>query len=390
MPSLDMYNKLLHNAKSSGQAHKIQSDMVMEGTWYNDIASKTGYLYDQEHDDEFDLVDDLHPYNSLTKIPVELKHYEIEYNSLAKDEVSHHIMFKPSYVPNVPYYDEKFAKPLGALYPIGLFCDLPDESGIYRRWIVVGEYRAYSNQFISYLVLPCNHKLQWIHKGQKYESWVVLRSQNSYNAGVWIDYKVQSPENQKIVWCEFNDKTKTIFYDQRIAISQLREEPVVWSCSKVEDKGVDGIAKYTFKQDKWNAYTDYIEYNDDGNLVGMWCNYFDQEVIPEPPEDDSANITCKITYDGVQNSQFKVKGSARTFSVTFYKDEEIIPYRDGVWSFIMDDSPADDLFTLDMQDDHSVKVKFIGTDKYMGKKVTITFKTPDNIASSIQMNIVGK
>lgn len=207
---------------------------------------------------------------------------------------------------------------------------------------------------------------------------------------MWVDYKVQSPENQKIVWCEFNDKTNTIFYDQRIAISQLREEPVVWSCSKVEDKGVDGIAKYTFKQDKWNAYTDYIEYNDDGNLVGMWCNYFDQEVIPEPPEDDSANITCKITYDGVQNSQFKVKGSARTFSVTFYKDEEIIPYRDGAWSFLMDDSPADDLFTLDMQDDHSVKVKFLGTDKYMGKKVTITFKTPDNIASSIQMNIVGK
>lgn len=179
MPSLNMYKKMLNGAKTSGQAHKIQSDAILESTWYNDISAKMGYLYDQDHDDEFYLTENLHPYNSKTKIPVELKHYEIEYNSLAKDEVSHHIMFKPSYVPNVPYYDEKFAKPLGALYPVGLYCDLPDESGIYRRWLVVGEYRVYSNQFISYLVLPCDHRLQWIHKGKKYESWVVLRSQSS-------------------------------------------------------------------------------------------------------------------------------------------------------------------------------------------------------------------
>lgn len=181
MPSLDMYKKMLNGAKTSGQAHKIQSDKIMESTWYNDIASKTIYLYDQDHDDEFELAEDLHPEKSRSKIPVEVKHYEIEYNSLAKDEVSHHIMFKPSYMPNVSYYDEKFAKPLGAMYPIGLFADIPNEQGIYNRWMVVGEYRAHSNQFPSYLVLPCNHRLQWIYKGHKYESWVVLRSQNSYN-----------------------------------------------------------------------------------------------------------------------------------------------------------------------------------------------------------------
>lgn len=187
MPSLDMYKKMLNGAKTSGQAHKIQSDKVMESTWYNDIASKTIYLYDQDHDDEFELAEDLHPEKSRSKIPVEVKHYEIEYNSLSKDDVSHHIMFKPSYIPNVPYYDEKFAKPLGAMYPIGLFADIPNEQGIYNRWMVVGEYRAHSNQFPSYLVLPCNHRLQWIYKGHKYESWVVLRSQNSYNSGVWTD-----------------------------------------------------------------------------------------------------------------------------------------------------------------------------------------------------------
>ena len=181
MPILDLYKKILNDANSIGEAHKRQSDQIIESTWYNDINAKTAYLYDQDHDDEFGLMDDLHPNKSRTKIPVEVKHYEIEYNSLAKDETAHHIMFKPSYVPNVPYYDEKFANPLGAIFPIGMYIDLPDEKGKYRRWLVVGEYREYSNQFPSYLVLPCDHKLQWVYKDRKYESWVVLRSQNSYN-----------------------------------------------------------------------------------------------------------------------------------------------------------------------------------------------------------------
>ena len=184
MPTLDLYRKMLNGAKTTGQAHKIQSDRVLEETWYNDINAKTAYLYDQEHDDEFDLISNLHPKKSLTKIPAEVKHYEIEYNSLAKDEIALHIMFKPSYIPNVPYYDSKFANPLGAHFPIGLYIDLPDEKEIYRRWLIVGEYREYANQFPSYLVLPCDHKLQWIYKGHKYESWVVLRAQNSYNR--WV------------------------------------------------------------------------------------------------------------------------------------------------------------------------------------------------------------
>jgi len=178
MPSLDMCRKI-SNANTIGEIHKRNSDLVMESTWNTDIASRIGYLYDQEHDDEFDVEFDLNPQKSKTKIPVEIKFFEMEYNSLAKDEVSQHIMFKPSYKPNVPYYEKKFAKPLGAEFPIGLFCDIADSRGIYQRWMIVGQYREHSNQFPSYLVLPTNHKLRWVNHEKKYESWVVLRSQNS-------------------------------------------------------------------------------------------------------------------------------------------------------------------------------------------------------------------
>ncbi len=175
--NFEQYREIL-GVQTGGAARKKDSDMIMEATWYEDINAKVAYFYDQAHDEEFMIQDDLHP-ERTHKIPVEIKHFEIEYNSLAKDEVAYHILFKPSYQPNVPYYDEMFKKPLGAKFPIGLYCDIPDGSGVFHRWLVVGEYRAYANQFPTYLVLPCDHKLQWIYKNQKHESWGVLRSQSS-------------------------------------------------------------------------------------------------------------------------------------------------------------------------------------------------------------------
>ena len=172
-------------------------------------------------------------------------------------------------------------------------------------------------------------------------------------------------------------------------MSQLRDEPVVWSCSKVEDMNVKGIARYTWKQDKWDEHRDYIEFDDDGNLVGIWCSYFDNDITPSPLPEPEKNIRCEISYKGVQNNQFKVGGSARTFVVTFYQDDEEIAYRDGNWSFVIDGNPADELFTVDQQEDNSTKIKFVGSDNYMGKTVNITFKS-ENVSNDIQMNIVGK
>lgn len=179
MPSLEMYKRLNNGVKTNGQAHKVQSDQIMEATWYNDISSRVGWFYDQAHDDESDIDHDLNSDQSKTKIPVELKFFEMTYNSLQKDQVAYHIMFKPSYEPNIPYYYDKFEKPMGCTFPVGLFVDLQDVDGIYRRWLVVGQYREYSNQFPTYLVLPCDFKLKWIYKGKRMESWGVLRSQSS-------------------------------------------------------------------------------------------------------------------------------------------------------------------------------------------------------------------
>jgi len=392
MPSLEMYKKILNGSNTNGQAHKKQSDQIMEATWYNDIASRTAYLYDEIHDDQFDIREDLHSERSKTKIPVEIKFFEIEYNSLAKDDIPTHIMFRPSYKPNVPYYDDEFIKPYNATFPIGLFCDIPDSNGVYHRWLIVGQYRHYSNQFPTYLVLPTNHKLQWIYKNKKYESWCVLRSQNSYNSGVWIDFKFQSPENQKIVWVPMNDKTKTIFYDQRIAISEPREQPVVWACSKVEDMNVKGIARYTFKQTKWNDHTDYIETDNDGNVIGMWCDYFkDGDNTPVDVQSIPDNMHSVITYSGTK-PEIKINGSYKKFTVTFYKDDERQDqFQQGDWTFKINDQDVSDLieFNTTGLEENQIKIKFKGDDSYIGKILDVSYNSFIGVKSNVKINIVG-
>lgn len=397
MPSLDLYKKVLGNPRSNGDVHIIESNNVMEATWDNDTAAKIAYFYTQDRDEEFGLRNKLHP-EKTHKIPIPVKFFEMEYNSLSKDEVAYHIMFKPSfeYEKIVPYYDEEFAEPLGAIFPIGLYCDLPDSKGRYNRWLVVGQYRHYGNQFPSYLVLPTDHLLQWVHQGKKYESWCVLRSQSSYNSGIWLDFKIASPENQKITWLPFNDITSTLFYDQRVAITEPRQEPICWLLSKVEDTNVRGISRYTCKQDRWNGKTDYIEKDDEGKIIGIWCNYFINDDVEPVSVDDvpSTNIYSLISYSGMK-PDIRTGGSYKKFTVTFYNDETIIPYRNGTWTFTIDGvSVSNKITTLDSTGStdvaiNQIKAKLEADNSLIGKVLVVGFISADGIVSETEINIVG-
>ena len=391
MPSFELYKKL-NGASNVGQAVKAQSDAVMEATWNNDMDSKIAYFYSQEHDDEFETRDDLHPEKSLSKIPVEVKLFEMEYNSLAKDEVAWHLLFKPSfdYRDVIPYYDEDFKKTLHSTFPIGMYFDYPDSKEKYQRWLCVGQYREHGNQFPTFLALPCDHKLQWIYDRKKYESWGVLRSQSSYNSGLWTDFKITTPENQKLIWLPFNEKTSNLFYDQRIVISEPRKEPVVWKCSKVEDMNVKGIIRLTFAQDQWQPHRDYIEKDSDGNVIGLWADYYtDSGVTPseETPVEDHAY--SKITYVGKPN--IKAGGSFKKFTVTFYDEEGEIGFKLGQWSFTIDGADASSLVQTDTTDveQNQIRVRFIGSEDYMGKTLKVSYSSVTGIVSNVDIQISG-
>lgn len=203
------------------------------------------------------------------------------------------------------------------------------------------------------------------------------------------------PENQKLAWMEMNEITSTIFYNQRVIISEPREEPVCWKCSKVEDMGDRGIIRLTFAQDQWNAKTDFIEKDADGNIVGMWAGYYDINENPaEDPTPPPPTIHAVITYSGT-TAEIKTGGSYKKLTVDFYNVDDPAPYQDGVWSFKINGEDAADLVTVltaadsTSLNENQIKVKFIGGDSYIGETLEVGFASNDGIKTTLLMNIVG-
>ncbi len=194
-----------------------------------------------------------------------------------------------------------------------------------------------------------------------------------------------------------NDITSTIFYNQRVVISQLREEVVVWKCSKVEDMNVKGIARYTFAQDLWNAHADYIEKDEDGNVVGMWCNYFDNgDVEPIAPVEPASAVYSDsvISYSGLK-PEMRIGGSYKKFTVTFFDNNEVVKHKDGTWSFKIDGVDVSDMITtLDSSqsadvDENQIKAKIAASADYIGKILVVGYESNDGVKSELEINLLG-
>lgn len=131
-----------------GEALKKQSDVIMNQTFTRDIAYRVVYIDDK---------------------PVDAKYITHTYYSVLQDPVDYHLQFRP-----------------GVHFPIGKYVDVPDDTGTYNRWLIVG--RSDEPQFVKYNILKCNWNFKWIKQGIVYEQLGVLRKRNSYNSGLWTDY----------------------------------------------------------------------------------------------------------------------------------------------------------------------------------------------------------
>ena len=200
-----------------------------------------------------------------------------------------------------------------------------------------------------------------------------------------------------------NDISTTIFYDKRIAISAPIEEPVVWKCSKVEQVSPKGISHLTFAQVPWNSHSDYIEKDDDGYVIGIWCDYWEDNIEPQDPSlIPPSTIHSVITYSGIK-PELKIKGTGKKFTVTFYDDddnENKIEVLDGTWKFTVrndedtedidassliesEDIVTDDVFTK------QIKVKFLGGNEWISKNLKVWYISDTGIKAHVNVNIVG-
>ena len=378
---------------TTGHQHSRDARNIVEATWYDDPASMIAYFYDWAHDDQKELNTNLDPEHSKTKIPVDIKYVLSSYKSLSKDEVDLRIMFKPSYTCTIPYYKEKFTDTVSATFPTGLFCDIKDENGIWNRWLVVDSSSLYNHDFPTWAILPCGYKFQWMYEGKKMEMWGVERSQNSYNSGVWRDYKLESVENQTKAILPYNDISKTLFYKTRSIISADLPEPVCWRVTKVEGLSHKGNIFFTFAQDSFNQHYDYIERNEDGKLLGMWADYYSEPNLPsdEPllPDPTGFGDYAEISYAGAK-PHIKVGGSYKKITVTYYNsNEELKDQTPGEWSYFIDDTDVADLIqVLDTDSPNTIKIKFLGNEEYAGKTLTV-INTKDNVIAELQLQIVN-
>lgn len=388
--------KDIHGATTQGRARKNKSDMIMKETWWRDIQAQTAYLYDMFNDvgDEHFQLNDIHPQDNPNKTAVPIKFIRHASQTYAKDPVTYWLQLQPGQECNVDYFQEKYVYKYKNVWPVGLYVDIMDESGKYNKWLCVNTANVNQNQFPTFELLRCDHLFQWIHKGHKYECPGVLQSQNSYNSGLWLDYKIQSVQDQQKFAVPLNSVTETLFYNHRMIIDSplynSDSEPRAWLISKVNRLSPNGIARITLAQDTFDQHNDYVERDSDGNVIGMWANYFNSNLEPTyVPEDiPSSSITSKITCTG--KPQFKIGGSAKTFTVTFYdrENQEMTNHAVGSWAWYIDGQLVPNtLFNFDV-DGKKIKVKFLGDDSFIGKILTITH-TYGDIVSSMDVEIIA-
>lgn len=394
MPSLEIARRIAsaknNGAKTIGQIYKEESDFLMEQTFENDIATKVCYLYDFAHDDQPELKDHM-TYENTTKTRVDAKFIVKSYQSVDKDLVDYYIMFRPSQKMEFSeddelfYYEKDFRKRYKAEFPIGLYCDIPDDRGIYRKWLIVLNEPA--NQFPKFLILPINYQLMWIEKnGQqriKRKMWAVLKSQNSYNSGLWTDLRFTSQENQDKVWLPINNITDKIWYtndastNMRVLVSAPTEHPIAWNISKVENAQPFGLQKLTLYQDFFDQHRDYIEKDFDGNITGLWADYFDSEITPTDPSTPTtppSSITARIS---ASTSTIKVGGSYKNLTANLFNDsnEDITTeYADATftWTCNIDDEDWTDKVTWrDGTEFNQKKLRFPNDTSTIGKILSV-------------------
>lgn len=399
MPSLQTARRVANaknnGAKTIGQIYKEQSDEMMEWTWYNDEQSKLCYIYDWKHDDSPNMNIGM-TYENTTKTPIDAKILVSKYGSIDKDSPTLQCQFKPSQKEYFTKDDELFYMEeyrqkyhLDDIF-VGMYLDVPDKKKVYHRHLIC--MKDVEQNFQKYFLLPCDYFLQWIQtkadKRYKRSMWCVLKSQSSYNSGIWVDNVTASQQNQELLFIPTNEISDTIYYvsednnnNQRLIVdipnySIENWTPNTWVVSKVERVNVRGRTKLTLYQKPFNSNTDYIEKDENGIITGLWANYFGgtAPTDPDTPTTPPSSITARIS---ASTSTIKVGGSYKNLTVNLFNDsnEDITTeYADATftWTCSIDNEGWTDKVTWRAGTEYNQKkVKFPNDTSVIGKILSV-------------------
>ena len=388
--------KQLQQKNIIGQQLKQSSDLAMQSTWYNDIQTRTCYIYDYFNDTEPNKLSGYIPDNNLgNKIKVDLKFIITKYKTLDKQDFEYFIQFSPNDWNNytcIPEYFEQYSKH-GVTFPIGLYCDIPDDRNIYHKWLIV--FDEVANQFPKFGVLRCNHIFQWV--GNEDSNRIVRKMcgvetrQSSYNSGTTSRGVTTSVDALSKIWLPWNKISSELYYDQRLIISMPMDYPITYKITKISNINPKGVSQFILSQDEFNTHTDYVEKDEQGNIIRMIANYWDN-LGNEPLDNDKITFSkpsTSLPLPELDNKnlflslkctipQIKVNGSYKTIisSCTTLDGQDVtINYKDYIWDFFIDGVNVSNIVTLSTVTEYPNKIKIklnsLVDESYLGKILVI-------------------
>lgn len=404
----DMQN-MQQNVGTNGQQLKAMADDVMQQTWNNDIQTRQCYIYDYYHDDQFDKgMSGYDPSESEKKIPVSLKFIIKAYKSASKDDPEYHIQFEPDVWNSMSCKPQWFVdgyEKLGVRFPIGLYVDIPNDRGVYQKWLIF--YDEDANQFPKFGIMKCNYLFTWIkddgiHR-YKRKMWGVDRSQSSYTSGRWRGDKLTTLDNQDKFWLPWNPIASEIKHDQRMFISMIQDEPYVYMISKINNTSPKGVVECTVVQDIFNKNTDYVDNNPSSDTYGeMYADYYSSTIVPEeiPIIKEEEPVTDVLSIEAKTYSIRVNGGSKIVYAKILDKDGNDVTNNynsnDLVWSFSFKDNECaeDILFDIDKtyslkdENEYKCKFKFLGDETYLNERITVKL-TINGLSAYADLDIVS-
>lgn len=199
------------------------------------------------------------------------------------------------------------------------------------------------------------------------------------------------------IWLPLNSVTKSFWYinsigkNQRVCVSAKTDRPLTYKISKVNDTKPIGIVKVTLDQDNFNQFTDYIERDKDGYIIGMWADYYSSNIGTDTKDDDISSSS--VLTLSASNQTLRVGGSYKTITATIKTDTEITDqykFSKDSWKVLCDDSDVtDDLITFkETAQNNAIKIKFANDRSYIGKNITVRC-TVDKMVGEIQLSLIG-
>ena len=404
MLSFDDMQRIHCNTGTIGQQLKQMSDEVIQETFDNDIQTRQCYIYDHYHDDQADIEYGYDPSLSNTKIPVKLKFIVKTYKSMAKDDPDYHIMFEPFVWNSMkckPDWFENNYQSLGIKFPVGLYVDIPDDMGIYHRWLIT--YSEVANQFPKFGVLRCNYRFKWIHDDginrYKRKIWGVEATQNSYTSGIYTDYIMTRYEEQGKFYLPWTPISSELKHDTRLCISMLQKEPYVYQITKVKNTHPKGIIAFTVKQDRFEPEHDYVSLNPESDDYGdMYADYYSSTIVPNEDVEDIESDGRRLS---IEAASYNVKlGASKVLNVKVYdlnNNDVTNEYSDYecIWNVEMDNLEdinylivVDDDYSLKEENKFKYKFKFNGNERYLNNNINVTCKI-DNMSTTISLDIIA-